>query len=92
MSPEAIEQVFGPHLPEGTAATAENVMEVVSSSFFRQSLAKLSDQLEQNDGTGMLLAQAFGIEYKGEGLTNWLQAMREKEEEKKEEEKGERER
>ncbi|XYA02047.1 hypothetical protein QA089_004612 [Meyerozyma guilliermondii] len=83
MSPEAIEQVFGPHLPEGTAPTADNVMEVVTSSFFRQSLTKFSDQLDQNDGTGMLLAQAFGIEYKGEGLTNWLQAMREKKEEEK---------
>lgn len=78
MSSEELEKVFGAHLPAGTPATADNVMEIVRSGFFHLSMEQLSEHLSGHDGSGMVLSQAFGTEYLGEGLVNWLQAMRKK--------------
>lgn len=87
MLADELRDLFGAHLPEGTEPTRENIMEVVRSSFFRQSMERLCSQLNQQDGSGMLYAQAFGLKYRGEGLAWWLRALREK----RNEEKGEKE-
>lgn len=63
--------------------TKQGFNDLMRSGFFQQSKANLSNHLKRNNGSGFLLAQLFKLNYQGEGIGNFLQALRKSNHEKK---------
>lgn len=63
-------------LPEGVAPTAEEVLKVLRSSFFRSANEELSSTITRNP-VGEILARSFGFDYQGEGIEAFLNGLRE---------------
>lgn len=80
LTTEEIRDTFGPLLPPllGKDSSKEGLIQAVRSGFFQQSVDRLSESLREGEGAGLLLAQSFGLDYKGEGIDNFLQALRDK--------------
>ena len=91
LSLEQLKEMYGEYLPPSIAQnpTKAKIMEVVRSGFFQQSEQKLTKQLRASEGAGLLLAQSLKYDYKGEGIENFLNGVRQlsKKEEEEEEQK-----
>lgn len=72
-------------LPESIKSnpTKQGFIDLMRSGFFQQSKSNLSNHLKRNNGSGFLLAQMFKLNYQGEGISNFLQALRKSKPEKK---------
>lgn len=57
--------------------TEQDILDTVRSGFFQQSEQRLSEQLRRGNGAGYLLAQSLKYDYKGEGVANFLDGIRE---------------
>ncbi|ODQ77383.1 hypothetical protein BABINDRAFT_163631 [Babjeviella inositovora NRRL Y-12698] len=85
LSLEELEPLFN-HLPESHERNKQSLLNVLKSGFFLTSASKLDEALA--NGAGMVVSQALGTNYKGEGIECFLNAVREqgkKEKEQKEE-------
>ncbi|EGV63964.1 hypothetical protein PSN45_003959 [Yamadazyma tenuis] len=60
----------------GQNPTRANIYDLIRSGFFQQSKANLTQHLRNANGAGYLLAQSFGLEYQGEGISNFLEGIR----------------
>lgn len=80
LSEAEVLELFKDDLPPSIAAnpTKANILDLLRSGFFQQSKNSLSSHLKKNNGAGYLLAQSFGIDYEGEGITNFLNGLRKK--------------
>ncbi|CCE40669.1 Proteasome complex subunit Rpn13 ubiquitin receptor family protein [Candida parapsilosis] len=89
LSIDQLKQMYGEYLPPSIAQnpTKSKIIDVVRSGFYQQSEQKLTKQLRANEGAGLLLAQSLKYDYKGEGIENFLNGIRELSKKEKEEEK-----
>lgn len=55
---------------------AEDVLEATRTGFFQQALARLTEILNNSEGSGYLLAQSLNLDYEGEGIDAFLNALR----------------
>lgn len=78
LSDQEVVQLFGDDLPPSITANPSkaNVLELIRSGFFQQSKNNLSSHLKKQNGAGYLLAQSFGLDYEGEGISNFLNGIR----------------
>lgn len=94
LSKEQLIENYSTHLPKSIDAnniSKNEILDIVRSGFFQQSINKLSDQLTNSNGTGYLLSQSLKYDYQGEGVDGFLNGIRqlskkEEEEEKKQQE------
>lgn len=80
LSAQEIHDTFSRFLPSLSEKDdpEETVAQIVETGFFQLSIDRLSDSLREGEGSGLLLAQSFGLDYKGEGIDGFLQALRDK--------------
>lgn len=76
LSEQQLAQLYSEFLPENSNPTKAEILEVVKNGFFRQASDKLDEQLRESNGSGYLLAQTLKYEYKGEGIENFLNGVR----------------
>lgn len=77
LSNEEIKQLYQSHLPESIEnPTKYDIMQLVRSGFFDQSLNRLSESLTKSSGTGYLLSQTLKYDYQGEGIDGFLAGIR----------------
>ncbi|CCG22529.1 hypothetical protein CORT_0B08240 [Candida orthopsilosis Co 90-125] len=91
LSLDQLKQMYGEYLPSSVAQnpTKAKILDVVRSGFFQQSEQKLTNQLRANEGAGLLLAQSLKYDYKGEGIENFLNGIRQVSKKEEEEEEKE---
>lgn len=91
LSLDQLKQMYGEYLPPSVAQnpTKAKILDVVRSGFFQQSEQKLTNQLRANEGAGLLLAQSLKYDYKGEGIENFLNGIRQVSKKEEEEEEKE---
>ncbi|OBA21909.1 hypothetical protein METBIDRAFT_67006 [Metschnikowia bicuspidata var. bicuspidata NRRL YB-4993] len=75
MLPDELRARYGDMLPDAVEPSAEQIMAVVRSEFFRNSSAELSMNMTENN-IGLILATSFGYEYSGEGIDAFLKGLR----------------
>lgn len=78
LSNDEVVELFKDDLPPSIAEnpTKSNILDLLRSGFFQQSKNNLSSHLKKSNGAGYLLSQSFGVDYVGEGITNFLNGIR----------------
>lgn len=76
LSPEEIEQLYAEHLPSSTNPTKHDIIQLVRSGFFDQSLDRLNQGLQKSTGMGYILSQSLKFDYQGEGIEGFLKGIR----------------
>ncbi|KAK6198888.1 proteasome complex subunit Rpn13 ubiquitin receptor-domain-containing protein [Scheffersomyces amazonensis] len=78
LNTEQIKQLYGDYLPESLSSNPNKseLINVIKSGFFKQSEKRLTNSLREGNGAGYLLAQSLKYDYKGEGVDNFLQGIR----------------
>ncbi|KAI5953385.1 hypothetical protein KGF54_002757 [Candida jiufengensis] len=92
LSREELSKLYKDYLPESTSknVTKYKIIEIIRSGFYQQNEQKLSEHLKSGEGAGYLLSQSLKYDYKGEGIENFLNGIRDlgKKEQKEEENEG----
>lgn len=77
LSNEDIKQLYQEHLPSSIEnPTKHDIVQLVRSGFFDQSLNRLTESLTKSSGIGYILSQSLKFDYQGEGIEGFLAGIR----------------